>query len=224
MVSSFGSFIVHRIHSLSSIPIAHNLTIPRSPAEKLSIAAPKIDSFEVKVKSKTLNIELFSKVNVAMRSHLQSDAISGRLKFKQTFSSNDLKKIASLPKKDLVNSYLEAVYVAEGYCVLADHGSAAQNNAQRVMAEYKTHLKHHFLDRNAKDELYWIKKDYEAGTNGESIEKDAKLVERAKHFYRDMHHVEHNEKTLSTIIKKDQNPLASFIAMRRALFAADKAP
>lgn len=210
---------MHRIPSLASIPIAHNIALPRSLPFRPTLPAPKIDSFEVKVKSKTLNIELFSKVNVAMRSHLQSDALDGKLKLRQTFSSNDLKKLASLPKKDIVKSYLEGAYVAERYCALVDHGSAAQNNAQRVMAEYKNHLKHNFLDRHYKEELGWIKKDYEAGTGGENVEKDAKLLERAKHFYREVHHLEHDEKALNNLIKNDQNPLTSFIALRRALFA-----
>lgn len=184
-----------------------------------------LDSFELKYTPNKLKLELFLKINKAMRQEMQTapNIHSGALELAQILALEDMKKIKSLSRKQLQHAYLEGVYVAERYCALVDPGdSAVTRNAETYMAEYLHYLK---LHKHDEEELYWIKKDYLAGTAGEDVEADALLLKRAKKFYWRLQRLnledssEQIHKATLRIIKKDTNGLAAFIALRRALFA-----
>ena len=184
----------------------------------------KLDSFEIKYTQKNLNPELFLKINKAMRQEVLLDVNSNdnAAEFGQNLTREDLKIIKSLSQKQLEHAYLEGIYVAERYCALVDPGdNAVKANAQNYMAEYMKYIKQH--GRNQK-ELYWIKRDYEAGTAGEDVESDAALIKRADKFYKRLQKLDLNSrdeqihKQTMKVLNKDINPLAAFIALRRALF------
>lgn len=184
----------------------------------------KLDSFELKYTPEKLKPELFLKINKAMRQNVQAapNSQSGALELGQIFSIEDMIKIKTFSKKQIEHSYLEGVYVAERYCALVDPGDrSVVQNAETFMAEYLHYLK---LHKHDEEELYWIKKDYQAGTAGEDVEADALLLKRAKKFYDRLQKLdlevnsEHIQRQTLQMIKKDINALAAFIALRRALF------
>jgi hypothetical protein len=186
--------------------------------EKKSLES--LDYFELKYTPNKIKSELFFKINKAMRHELSSSLTSksGVLELKQILALEDIIKIKKLSQEQLELAYLEGVYVVERYCALADPStSAVKSNAQKYMAEY-------MQQKHSEEKLYWIKKDYEAGTAGENIERDALLVKRAKKFVGRFEKIntessfEQIHKQSRRLIKRDASPLVAFVALRRALF------
>lgn len=187
-------------------------------SESQNYQEPVLDRFEVRVSSSGINTQLLNKINKAMRSEVNADEVY----LGQWFSRADIINLSSLSEAKLQFAYLEGIYAAGRYCALVDPSEdAVQRNAQAVMARYLKHLKH----PHSEEKLYWIKKDYCAGTAGEDVVTDAKLLEQAKSFIHHLLSIDKSkdlmacQKKLSHIINHDANPLAAFIALRRALFA-----
>lgn len=215
-----SNFFLHRA-SRSSL----KLEPPVSPQQQTAL--PSADSFEVKVSATALSKESILKITKAMRKHLEtiSDPNSGHVEMGQAFAVKDITTIKGLSNEALEHAYLEGVYVAERYCALVDPGeSAVQSNAKTFMAEYLHYMHHKTLNQS---KIEWVKKDYYAGTAGEDVEADAKLVVRAQQFRKRVQHMETQahtalvQKQTRKIIEKDTNPLAAFIALRRACFIDD---
>ena len=217
---------------MKSIVRQNSQILLRRASLKFHRAEPKIekkslesqDSFELKYTPNKIKSELFFKINKAMRHELSSSLTSksGVLELKQILTLEDMMKIKKLSEEQLEYAYLEGIYVVERYCALVDpSASAIKSNAQKYMAEYIQYCKQ---QEHSEEKLYWIKRDYAAGTAGENVEADALLVKRARKFVGRCEKIsteasfEQIHKQSRRLIKRDANPLVAFVALRRALF------
>ena len=188
---------------------------------------PQGDAFEVRIRRNKISPDLFAKVHKAMRSNVECRAgEEDKIELFQKLRKEDVIKLHALDRNIAIKAYLEGIYVAERYCVLAHPLQVPdKKNAERVMAQYLEYIKHHRRDFDFHEELKWIIKDYQAGTDGEDVRADAALLKRARYFYQRLQALDHREgadssaKKIEHVIKSDINPLAAFIALRRIFFA-----
>jgi hypothetical protein len=140
----------------------------------------------------------------------------------QALTLQELKHIKNLPEPLFIQSYLEAVHRIERYCALVDTKNIIiRNNAKKYMDEYEAFKRLPFKDP---DEYYLLCKDYERSTRGQSLEYDAKVITRAKHFYRHFKHIclHEYQKSLEKVrrlIQKDISPDVAFMCLQRAKIA-----